>query len=619
MKRLRNPLFLIALTIFMLANGTLTRVEAQKSKKSARLQAAQSLSPADTPAFVEDFSYAAGAVLTANGWAAHSSGGTNAIQVTSPGLTFTGYPSSGVGNAITVATNGEDDNRLFTSPVSSGTLYAAVLVNVSSAQATGDYFFHFFVNSSTFYGRVFAKAGATGYNLGISRTASNSGTPVYTTAEYAYGTTHLLVVKYTFNVGGTSDDTVSLFVDPKPGQAEPAATVTATDFLTTDAANIPGIGVRQGSSTAAPQVRLDGIRVGTTWASVTAPAIQAPNVDMDGDGRSDFVVLRDPALSGFASFTEGENRRSRKTRNTVLNNFAAGSGNSPSATQENTTQWWMRSSASNFQIAATWGNLADGDYHISADFDGDRVDDFVYWHPDTVDPEASGFYWVSTATGAFHYSRLGLPGDDPTVIGDWDGDGTDDPTTFRCPPTPGQCYFFYRPSTGPEIVWYHPWGFAANTDFLFPCPADYTGDGKTDACVQVLHPSITDQTMFVIQNSATFQDEYVTWGLRDDFVIPGDYDGDGRSDFCVTRRADDGSMVWYILERDGGTVFVTWGIYDTDFEAPGDYDGDGKQDIAVFRFDSPNPAFWTLLSSGGNRADAWGLPGDGPLARYFVR
>ena len=65
----------------------------------------------------EDFSYTAGQLATANGWTAHSAG-VNPITVTAPGLTYTGHPGSGVGNAVTMANNGEDINRTFTAVTS---------------------------------------------------------------------------------------------------------------------------------------------------------------------------------------------------------------------------------------------------------------------------------------------------------------------------------------------------------------------------------------------------------------------------------------------------------------------------------------------------------------------
>src|SRR5688500_14506989 len=79
------------------------------------------------PLLVEDFTYPVGSLLTANGWSAHSGAGTNPITVTSPGLTFNGYPSSGVGNAVSLTTSGEDVNRPFAAQTT-GMVYAAFMV-----------------------------------------------------------------------------------------------------------------------------------------------------------------------------------------------------------------------------------------------------------------------------------------------------------------------------------------------------------------------------------------------------------------------------------------------------------------------------------------------------------
>ncbi|MCY7359043.1 MAG: hypothetical protein LH609_16610, partial [Rudanella sp.] len=107
---------------------------------------------AQTPFFTEDFTGTALPYpLTAtagSSWTAHS-GTTNAILATSPGLSFSGLTTAG--GSATMTTTGEDVNRPF-APQTSGAVYASFLVNVATAQATGDYVFHFGGNTigSTF-------------------------------------------------------------------------------------------------------------------------------------------------------------------------------------------------------------------------------------------------------------------------------------------------------------------------------------------------------------------------------------------------------------------------------------------------------------------------------------
>src|SRR5262245_35441012 len=77
------------------------------------------VSGATAQLFVENFNYTAGTLLSAAPvvppWSAHSLGGTNPVIVTSPGLFYPGYLSSGIGNAVSLITSGEDDNHTFAS------------------------------------------------------------------------------------------------------------------------------------------------------------------------------------------------------------------------------------------------------------------------------------------------------------------------------------------------------------------------------------------------------------------------------------------------------------------------------------------------------------------------
>src|SRR5690606_41384226 len=134
--------------------------------------------------FVDHFCYPVGALLTDNGWTAHSGSGPNSLATVAPGLTLAGYLGSGVGNAVAMTTSGEDVNHPF-AVQSSGSVYAAFLVNVSDASATapGTYFFQFGPDpiGSTFRGTVFApKDGSNNLALGVS-VASTSASGAHLT------------------------------------------------------------------------------------------------------------------------------------------------------------------------------------------------------------------------------------------------------------------------------------------------------------------------------------------------------------------------------------------------------------------------------------------------------
>lgn len=236
---------------------------------------------------VEDFSYTIGNPLNSGtgttvaadattSWAVHSAHGTNNITVTTPTISYTGYKSSSVGAEVTLTTTGEDINKAFTSQ-NSGSLYVAFLVNITSSQTTGDYPIHFSQSSGStaanFYGKLWIKkdASSTNFAFGISKLSTTAANINYTGFNYVVGTTYLLVIKYTF-VSGATNDLTDLFINPTPGGTEPTSpTISATDISSSaDPTGLTAICLRQGSSSNAPALKLDGIRVATAWADAVA-------------------------------------------------------------------------------------------------------------------------------------------------------------------------------------------------------------------------------------------------------------------------------------------------------------------------------------------------------------
>ncbi len=215
----------------------------------------------------EDFNYTAASTVLSNGWTNISASGSNAILVTSPGLTYPGYVGSGVGNAVSLTTMGEDDGKGFTA-ITSGSIYYSAMISVSAAQATGDYFLA--LNGSAFSGRLYAKSSGTGFVLGASKTSEAA--PTYDASIRAFNTTFLVVIRYTFNTGTNIDDVVALWINPTIGGIEPAATIAGITAATADASTLGTIALRQGAAAFSATVRVDGIKVGTTWASVALAA-----------------------------------------------------------------------------------------------------------------------------------------------------------------------------------------------------------------------------------------------------------------------------------------------------------------------------------------------------------
>jgi spore coat protein A, manganese oxidase len=257
------------------------------------------------------------------------------------------------------------------------------------------------------------------------------------------------------------------------------------------------------------------------------------------------------------------------------------------------------------------GQLGDAatDYIITEDFDGDLKDDLAVW---TEAPATqANFKILQSSTNTVRVEFFGQTGDDPAIVGDYDGDGKADPAVYRCPGVAdpdGQCYFFYRGSNANPggNVTYVAWGFGVDGDF-FPYVGDFDGDGKNDFCIQRANPGSPTNGQFVLLKSADLGIEYINWGLSSDFLIPGDYDGDGKTDFVV-RRTVTGTRQHYVLTRTGATGQVQWGVTG-DSSTPGDYDGDGKTDFAIWRGSSTpgDSRFWVLNSSNNSVTQfTWG-------------
>ncbi len=103
----------------------------------------------------------------------------------------------------------------------------------------------------------------------------NPGTIANNSLSPSINTTHLVVLKYSFNAAG--NDTVSLFLNPTPGAAEPQPVVIATDG--NDLNSIKGIIIREAGSTPS-EFYVGGLRVATTWADAVAKAANNTNTNI---------------------------------------------------------------------------------------------------------------------------------------------------------------------------------------------------------------------------------------------------------------------------------------------------------------------------------------------------
>ncbi len=262
--------------------------------------------------FAENFAYTTGNLLgQGGGWTLQGTDNTNPIQVTSPGLYYPQYQSSGIGFAATVARNTAGGQDLFsnftgTNSISSGSVYISALVKVTSATRGGDYFLSFKETTGStltvFKGRLYAKDSLGTGNLvfGVTKSASGPTAPIkWCPTYFTFGTTYLAVLKYTFYTG-TVNDSVSMYIfdpaNPFP-VTEPATPNAITADAGSDGTGQRCVQLRQGTVNS-PVVIVDGIRAGIAWADAVTQDLLPPVATFDpGNGAINIVPSAIPTIT----------------------------------------------------------------------------------------------------------------------------------------------------------------------------------------------------------------------------------------------------------------------------------------------------------------------------------
>ncbi|CAN5447090.1 hypothetical protein BH10ACI2_BH10ACI2_05950 [soil metagenome] len=297
--------------------------------------------------------------------------------------------------------------------------------------------------------------------------------------------------------------------------------------------------------------------------------------------------------------------------------------------------WFILLNGSNTTRLVEFG--LNNDFITPGDFDGDGKDDIAIWRQGSANngnPDNSGFYILRSSDNTFGYFRFGQAGDDVSVVGDYTGDGKDDPAIYRKgdqpaagnPQNPGTFWFLASsgPNAGKQVA--VRWGLgptSAGTGDDSAYPGDFDGDGVADFCV---YRDFGANYLFITaygtgDGGVKPNVVYTVFGKTKDDFLPGDYDGDGKTDLA-TARIESNRINWYYLPSSGGVVRAQqWGIAPpaptlADIPIQGDYDGDGTTDFAVWRSSPTAGCFFYALGStaGPIRSLPWGKEGDAPVA-----
>jgi hypothetical protein len=221
--------------------------------------------------------------------------------------------------------------------------------------------------------------------------------------------------------------------------------------------------------------------------------------------------------------------------------------------------------------------------------------------------------WRGSESGAWYIlgrsgPHWGTPGDIP-VPADYDGDGQTDAAVWR--PSTGEWFVLLSASGGVSQV--TQWG--APTDV--PLPGDYDGDGETDYAVY--RPS---QNAVLVQNDSCGAWQTIDLsarGIGPGTPVVGDVDGDGRDDPGIYNAATGNMSVLVAALKPFSTPWVKSKTLATSaIPAIADYDGDYKDDLATYtpRTKLTAGGIWTMLKSSTNTLDTqtWGgALGDRPV------
>lgn len=246
----------------------------------------------------ENFDYPVGTNLTdAANWSDVATKSNSKIKVMDGAMTYPGYQSVVVGNAIQLNTGKFQDVKVSIEQTTQTIAYS-MLINVSEATDAGDLVFALQSGAGGFFGTkdvlpLAIKAGSSDnkFVMGTCYSGSNTRMITYTTQEFDYNTDYLVVVEYEIVPAGDMDDHVRLFVN-ETNHARPILNLygvdLGTEVSTTDGFSAFQIYQGKNFSGNGPQMTIDALRIFTDWNDVFAPAAPTPEISINPASEMNF-------------------------------------------------------------------------------------------------------------------------------------------------------------------------------------------------------------------------------------------------------------------------------------------------------------------------------------------
>jgi hypothetical protein len=208
--------------------------------------------------FSDDFNYNNGDLAGQGPWLQNGASAVTPAQVAN--------------GRVLLGSSGQDLNAALSTPfslVDGTTFYLGATINVSAAQATGDYFLHWSPNTSstTFLSRLEARSASGGFQLGYVETSGTGASLTWGTTVLSLNQDYRVVIAYNV-VAGPNNDTANIYVDPTDYSTEGNNTVylfDTWDSATAETATLGAVNLRQGTATSAPTLSVDDLVVGTAF------------------------------------------------------------------------------------------------------------------------------------------------------------------------------------------------------------------------------------------------------------------------------------------------------------------------------------------------------------------